>query len=55
MPRTCCHFFVAIAVGSEVHEEQDGGKVALRVIPVIVDTGGARTVVDRHTVKKLGL
>ena len=44
-----------MAVGSEVDEEQDYGKIASGVVEVLVDTGGARTMADRHTVGKLGL
>ena len=40
-----------MAMGSEVDEEQDDGKTASGVIEVLFDTGGARTVADRHTVK----
>ena len=55
MPFTRCHFFAVMAVGSEVDEEQADGKTASGVIEVLVDTGGARTVADRHTCEKLGL
>ena len=44
-----------MAMGSKVDEEQDNGKTVSGVIKVPVDTAGARTMADRHTVKKLGL
>ena len=44
-----------MAVCSEVDEDQDYGKTVSGVIEVLVDTGGARTVADRHTIEKLKL
>ena len=38
-----------------MNEEQDDGKTASGVIEVLIGTGGARTMADRHNVKKMGL
>ena len=50
-----CHFFAVLAVGDEVNGNNDDSKGASGVLEVLVDTGGARAVADKHTIERLGL
>ena len=55
MPFTRCYFFAVMAVGDEVDGNNDDVKGVSGVLGVLVDTGGARTVADKHTIKRPGL